>query len=64
MLGKILILTLFVAIIISLFSSLYFLLTDNNRILQTLKLRIIFSLLLIFLIAIGFYSGYIHLHKL
>ncbi len=60
MLLKPLIAVLFVAIVISLFSGLYFLLTDrgrSNRTVNSLVFRVGFSILLILVLIYGFYTG-------
>ena len=60
MLIKILVLLLFIAIIISLFSGLYFLLKDQSRSQRTVKslaLRVTLAIALLLLVIYGFYSG-------
>jgi succinate dehydrogenase hydrophobic anchor subunit len=60
MLIKILVLLLFIAIIFSLFSGLYFLLKDQSRSQRTVKslaLRVTLAIALLLLVIYGFYSG-------
>lgn len=62
---KLLVLVLFAAVVASLFSALYFLLTDpshRQRTLNALALRVLFSVLLIATLLIGFYTGHLHPH--
>lgn len=57
---KPLIAVLFLAILVSLFCGLYFLLTDrghSNRTVNSLFLRVGFSVLLILVLLYGFYTG-------
>ncbi|MEH6580149.1 MAG: twin transmembrane helix small protein [Amphritea sp.] len=57
---KTLVLLLFIAIIISLFSGLYFLLKDQSRSQRTVKslaLRVTLAIALLLLVIYGFYSG-------
>ena len=59
---KFLILLLFAAIILSLFSGLYFLIRDQGRTRRTvtsLFFRVGFSVLLFLLLLVSFYSGYL-----
>jgi Protein of unknown function (DUF2909) len=60
---KILIVLMFLAIISSLGSGLYFMMRDkgkSNRMLNSLKIRISLSVILITLILIFYYMGWIH----
>jgi hypothetical protein len=60
MLLKPLIAVLFIAIVISLFCGLYFLLTDrgqSSRTVNSLFLRVGFSVLLLLVLIYGFYTG-------
>ncbi|WP_210396986.1 twin transmembrane helix small protein [Motiliproteus sediminis] len=62
---KLLVLVLFAAVVISLFAALYFLITDSSRRQRTvnaLALRVLFSLLLIATLLIGFYTGHLQPH--
>ncbi|MDO6563867.1 twin transmembrane helix small protein [Amphritea sp. 1_MG-2023] len=57
---KILIVIIFILIIISLFTAMYFLFKDQSRSQRTLKsllLRVVLAALLLLMISIGFYSG-------
>lgn len=60
MLFKLLIALLFIAIVISLFSGLYFLLKDqsrSHRTVNSLLIRVAFAVALLLLLIYGFYSG-------
>ncbi|GGO88185.1 hypothetical protein GCM10011348_43100 [Marinobacterium nitratireducens] len=62
---KLLIAVIFAAIVISLFSGLYFLLTDrgqSHRTVNSLFFRVAFSILLLLVIVYGFYSGELSMH--
>lgn len=62
---RILIVLLFVAILISLFTGLYFLITDRGRTHRTVNslfFRVGFSILLILVLIYGFYSGALRSH--
>lgn len=62
---KPLIALIFVAIVISLFSGLYFLMTDrgqSHRTVNSLFFRVGFSILLILILIYGFYSGELSFH--
>ena len=61
---KLLILIIFVAIIISLFAGLYFLLKDQSRsyrTVQSLVLRVSLAIFLLLIILVGVYSGALQL---
>ncbi len=65
MLLKPLIVVLFIAILVSLFCGLYFLLTDrgrSNRTVNSLFLRVAFSIALLLVLLYGFYSGELGTH--
>ncbi|MCP8688473.1 twin transmembrane helix small protein [Marinobacterium sedimentorum] len=65
MLLKPLIAVLFIAILVSLFCGLYFLLTDrgrSNRTVNSLFLRVGFSVLLLLVLIYGFYTGELGSH--
>ncbi|MEH6473991.1 MAG: twin transmembrane helix small protein [Halopseudomonas sp.] len=57
---KLLLLIVFGAIVVSLFTALYFLITDSGssqRTVNSLAVRVLLSLLLVGLLVYGFYSG-------
>ena len=62
---KLLVLLLFAAVVVSLFAALYFLMTDapqRQRTVNALALRVLFSILLIATLLIGFYTGHLQPH--
>ncbi|WP_415911772.1 twin transmembrane helix small protein [Neptuniibacter sp. QD37_11] len=64
---KLLLLLLFIAVLISLFSGLYFLVRDqgqSHRTVNSLFFRVTFSLMIIAVLIYGFYTGEIVPHGL
>lgn len=64
---KLLLLLLFCAVVLSLFSGLFFLIRDqgkSNRTVNSLFLRVAFSVLIIVVLLYGFYTGEITPHGL
>lgn len=64
---KALLLILFLAVILSLFCSLFFLIRDqgqSHRSVNSLFLRVTFSILIIIVLLYGFYTGEIKPHRL
>jgi Protein of unknown function (DUF2909) len=67
MLSEIIILVIFSAIIVSLFSGMYFLLRDrgqSKRMVKALTVRIVLSLILFALLMLGYWAGWLHPHSL
>ncbi|WP_415890089.1 twin transmembrane helix small protein [Neptuniibacter sp. SY11_33] len=64
---KLLLLLLFIAVLISLFSGLYFLVRDqgqSHRTVNSLFFRVTFSVMIIAVLIYGFYTGEIVPHRL